>query len=298
MASEVAAEPKQAALGSKPAPGLYLVSTPIGNLGDISLRALDTLRNADAIICEDSRVTRKLTTAHGIETPLLPYHEHNAAKVRPKILNRLLAAESIALVSDAGTPLISDPGYKLVQEALAADIAVTTLPGASAPLSALLLSGLPSDRFFFAGFLPAKSGARRKALEELAGIDASLIFFESARRLQASLTDMAAVLGTRPAAVARELTKLFEEVRRGDLRSLAEHYGESGAPKGEIVVVVGPAADQETSREDLDSQLLAALETLSLRDAAAAVAVASGRPRREVYARALKLGRSRSEDGA
>ncbi len=271
-------------------PGLYLVATPIGNLGDITLRALETLARADAIACEDTRVTRKLLTAHGIERPLVSYHEHNAARVRPRLIARLQAGAAVALVSDAGTPLISDPGHKLVRAAAEAGLKVEALPGASAVTSALVVSGLPSDRFLFAGFLPAKSAARRTALAALTDIEATLIFLESARRLPAALADMAAVLGARPAAVARELTKLHEEVRRDSLDRLAAHYAAAGPPKGEVVVVVGPAeAAAETDADELDRQLLAALRRESLRDAVAAVSAATGLPRRRVYARALEL---------
>ena len=271
-------------------PGLYLVATPIGNLADLTLRALEILRLAQHIACEDTRVTRKLLGAYGISTPTLTYHDHSGAGVRESLLQLLRDGASIALVSDAGTPLVSDPGFKLVRAALAEDLPVTALPGPSAPMTALLLSGLPSDRFFFAGFLPAKAGARRKTLQGLKTLDASLLFFETAPRLAASLADMAELLGPRDAAVARELTKLHEEVRRDSLPALAEHYATAGPPRGELVVVVAPAgAPEETTDEDLDAQLHRALRHASLRDAAAAVAEASGLPRRQVYARALEL---------
>ena len=274
--------------------GLYLVATPIGNLGDISRRALEVLRRADRIACEDTRVTRKLLSAEGIATPTTAYHDHSGPRERRRLLDAVAAGAAIAVVSDAGTPLVSDPGFKLVREAIEAGLPVTALPGPSAPLVALLLSGLPSDRFFFGGFLPAKSGARRQALQDVAGLDASLIFFEGASRVAASLADMAAVLGDREAAVARELTKLHEEVRRGGLAGLAAHYAESGAPKGEIVVVVGPPAPQEAGEGfDLDAALAEALKHGSLRDAAATVAAASGLPRRRVYARALELAKQK-----
>jgi 16S rRNA (cytidine1402-2'-O)-methyltransferase len=271
--------------------GLTIVATPIGNADDISLRALATLRAVNVIACEDTRVTRKLMARHGIATPLLAYHDHNAARMRPILLERLRAGESIALVSDAGTPLVSDPGYKLVRAAIEAGQPVTTIPGASAPLAALVLSGLPTDRFFFAGFLPPRSAARRRELAELAGLSASLIFFESAGRLGDSLTDMAATLGARNAAVAREMTKLFEEVRRGPLAELAAHYAAAEAPKGEIVIVVGPPTEAatETTDEAIDRALSDALVHMSLRDAVAAVAAATGEPRRRIYARALAL---------
>jgi len=298
-------EPSRARKRSKPAalatlaPGLYLVATPIGNLADISLRALEVLAKADLVVCEDTRTTRKLLTAHGIAARLTAYHDHNAARVRPKLMKRLECGEAVALVSDAGTPLISDPGYKLVAAAAEANVTVTAVPGASAGLAALTVSGLPSDRFLFAGFLPNRSGARRRALAELAPIPASLVIYESARRLPAALADMAEVLGPRPAAVARELTKLHEEVRRGTLPALAEHYQRAGPPKGELVVVIGPAGPDSAAAPDaevLDAQLGAALRRASLRDAVAAVAEATGLPRRQVYARALELAREAGDE--
>jgi 16S rRNA (cytidine1402-2'-O)-methyltransferase len=277
------------AQSARPAAGLYVTATPIGNAGDITLRALELLRSADVIACEDTRVTGKLLHRYGIATPMQPYHEHNAARMRPLLLQRLAAGEVVALVSDAGTPLISDPGFKLVQTAIAAGVFVTALPGASAPLAALCVAGLPTDRFFFAGFLPPKTVQRRRALAELKPIPATLVFLESAQRLAPSLADMAEVLGPRPAAVARELTKLFEEVRRDSLSALAQHYAEAGPPKGEVVVAVGPPLETGAEAVDLDAALAAALGHMSLREAAAAVAEATGLPRRQVYARALAL---------
>jgi 16S rRNA (cytidine1402-2'-O)-methyltransferase len=268
---------------------LVLVATPIGNLGDITARALEGLKSADLIACEDSRVTAKLLQHAGIEKPLLPYHDHNAEAMRPKLLARIAAGERVALVSDAGTPLISDPGYKLVQAAVAAGLAVTMLPGPSAPVMALTLSGLPSDRFLFGGFLPAKSKARREAVAEAARAPVTLVFFETAPRLLESLKDLHAVLGDRKAAVARELTKLFEEVRRESLSALIAHYEQAGAPKGEIVIVVGPPEEERASVEDVDALLRRALESMSVKDAAATVAAATGAPKRAVYARALEL---------
>lgn len=270
--------------------GLVVVATPIGNAGDISLRALDLLRQADAIACEDTRVTGGLMARYGIATPLIAYHEHNAARMRPVILERLRRKETIALVSDAGTPLVSDPGYKLVRAAVEAGIPVTAAPGASAVMTALVLSGLPTDRFMFVGFLPPRSAARRAELADLVPVRATLIFFESAGRLAASLADMASVLGPREAAVARELTKRFEEVRRGMLAELQAHYAATEPPKGEIVILVGPpAANAEIADADIDAALRAALATSSLRDAVAVVATALAAPRRRVYARALAL---------
>lgn len=270
--------------------GLCLVATPIGNAADISLRALRALETADVVACEDTRTTGKLLALHGIKNSLTPYHEHNAAKVRPHLMKRLKNGESVALVSDAGTPLVSDPGYRLVADCLEAGVPVTAVPGASSVLTALQLSGLPTDRFFFAGFLPAKTAARQKALRELEAVPGSLVFLESPKRLAVALTDMAEILGPRSAAVARELTKMFEEVRRGPLADLADDYGRSGPPKGEVTVVVGPPTEHTgTSAEDLDRQLRDALAGNSVRDAAALVAAATGLPRKRVYSRALDL---------
>ena len=285
-------EPNHPSAGSKrPAPGLHVVATPIGNAGDITLRALAVLRGADAIACEDTRVTAKLLARHGIAAPLLAYHDHNAERMRPLLLERLRQGDAVALVSDAGTPLVSDPGFKLVRAAIAEGLPVTTLPGPSAALAALVLSGLPSDRFLFAGFPPPKPTARRRALTELGAVPATLVFFEGASRLAGALSDMAETLGDRPAAVAREITKLYEEVRRGSLRELATHYAAAGPPRGEVVVVVGPPPAEATAMSDdaLDAQLQAALAGMSLKDASAAVAAATGLKRRDVYARALAL---------
>ncbi|MDO8837521.1 MAG: 16S rRNA (cytidine(1402)-2'-O)-methyltransferase [Parvibaculum sp.] len=272
------------------APGLYVTATPIGNAGDISLRALDVLTRADLVLCEDTRVTAKLFAIHHIEARTAPYHDHNAAEMRPRILKRLEAGEAIALVSDAGTPLVSDPGLKLVREAIAAGHAVTTLPGASSVLAALTLAGLPTDRFFFAGFPAARQEARRKELAELAAIPATLVFLESANRLAASLADMVETLGPREAAVARELTKKFEEVRRGPLADLAAHYAASGPPRGEIVIVVGPPEKRAAlCAHEIDAMLENALRRESLKDAVAEVVSMTGLPRREIYARALEI---------
>ncbi|MBI1775072.1 MAG: 16S rRNA (cytidine(1402)-2'-O)-methyltransferase [Proteobacteria bacterium] len=290
--------PLFAAPTPKSTPGLYLVATPIGNAEDISLRALRVFAHADVVACEDTRVTGRLFAMHGISVPLTAYHEHNAERQRPHLLARLARGEVVALASDAGTPLISDPGYKLVREAIAAGHTVTVLPGASAPLAALLLSGLPTDRFCFLGFLPAKSAQRRKAVAAVAAFPGTILLFESPHRLAASLDDLATILGDRPAAVARELTKLYEEVRRDRLVELARHYAQAGAPKGEIVVVIGgpEAKPSEAEPAALDRRLAAALETLSIRDAAAQVAGELGLPRREVYARALTVAK-RNEGG-
>lgn len=285
MISTISSKPPPAA---RHAPGLYVTATPIGNAGDISLRALSLLENADLVLCEDTRVTAKLLAIHQIRASLETYHEHNAAAVRPKILQRLKEGAVIALVSDAGTPLISDPGLKLVQAAIAQGVSVTTLPGPSAVLAGLTLSGLPSDRFFFAGFLPPKKAARRTALQELKIIPATLIFLESPKRLAAALADMHDILGDRAAAVARELTKKFEQVRRASLGVLAQQYAAEDAPKGEIVVLAGPPPKQIPLCEgELDALLENALRRQSLKDAVAEITAATGLPRREVYARAL-----------
>ena len=284
-------EPIEAVQPSKLAPGLYVVSTPIGNLGDVSSRALKTLASADAVLCEDTRVTGKLLARFGIAARKIPYHDHNADAARPEILRRLKAGEALALVSDAGTPLISDPGYKLVRDAIKEGVAVTAIPGASAALAALVLSGLPPDVFAFGGFLPPKHAARKRALQEWKSLRATLLFYESAPRLADSLADMAEILGDRQAAVTRELTKLFEEVKRGNLAELAAFYRAAGSPKGEVVVAVGPPAEEsfQSQEPELDRALTAALAVTSLRQAVADVAAATGLPRRLVYARALSL---------
>ena len=267
--------------------GLHVVATPIGNLGDVTIRALSALAGADIVACEDSRVTRVLLDRYGISRPLTTYHEHNAAEQRPRLLAWLAEGRSVALVSDAGTPLLSDPGYRLVVEAAEADHPVVPVPGPSALLAALVAAGLPTDAFFFAGFLPPKQVARRKRLAELAAIPGSLVFYESPHRLGASLADMASVLGDRPAAVARELTKVFETVRRGSLTALAEAFSE--APKGEIVVVVAPPVETPPEAEEVDALLLRLLDAGSVRSAADEAAAATGLPRRDLYRRALEL---------
>ncbi len=271
------------------APGLYLVATPIGNLRDVTLRALEILAAADLVACEDTRVTRKLFGHYGCSTPLLAYHDHNAETARPKIIERLAAGGAVALVSDAGTPLISDPGYKLVRAAAAAGHAVTAAPGPSSALMALTIAGLPTDRFFFEGFLPAKQGARRSRIAELARIPATLVLFESGPRLAATLADLAAGLGAREAAIARELTKLHEEVRRGDLHTLAADYAAGAETRGEIVIVTAPPAAEQPSAADIDALLRAALARTSVKEAVAEVAAATGVPRRAVYSRALAM---------
>src|SRR5450631_3642915 len=271
------------------APGLHVVATPIGNLRDITLRALETLAAADLIACEDTRVTRKLIEHYGIATPLTSYHEHNAAEARPKLLARLAQGAAVALVSDAGTPLISDPGFKLAREAGAAGHGVTALPGASAVLAALTISGLPTDRFMFEGFLPAREGQRRKRIEEIKAIPATLVLFETGPRIAAALADLAAGLRLREAAVCRELTKFYEEVRRGDLVSLAHEYAEGAEERGEIVIVIAPPGAPPSDAADLDTLLRQALGRVSVKEAVAEIAAVTGRPRREVYQRALAL---------
>lgn len=259
-------------------------------MGDISERAEAVLAAADVIACEDTRVSGKLLARLGIQRPLIAYHDHNAEAARPAILARLAAGETVALISDAGTPSISDPGYKLVRACIEGGYAVSAVPGPNAALMALTLSGLPTDRFLFEGFLPPKTAGRRDVLTRLSRIPATLLFQEGAARLPESLADMAAVLGPREAAVARELTKLYEEVRRGPLDRLAAHYAEAGPPKGEIVIVVAPPSPEAAAPpETMEAMLADALKSMSLRDAADAVARASGLPRREVYARALEL---------
>jgi 16S rRNA (cytidine1402-2'-O)-methyltransferase len=271
------------------ASGLHIVATPIGNLGDITLRALETLAGADAIACEDTRVTRKLLDRYVITTPLTPYHDHNAERARPALLRRLGEGASIALVSDAGTPLVSDPGFKLVRAVHEAGYTVTALPGASATLAALTTAGLPTDQFFFAGFLPPKQAARRTRIAELARIPATLVLFETGPRLAATLADLSTGLGPREAAICRELTKLHEEVRRGDLAALAQNSPESEL-RGEIVLVIGPPqAAAQPSANETDTLLRAAMARVSLKDAVGEVADVTGMPRRELYQRALEL---------
>ena len=280
----------------KAAPGLYLVATPIGNLGDITLRALELLAGVDVIACEDTRVTRKLTERYGIATPLTPYHEHNASQARPKLLARLADGQAVALVSDAGTPLISDPGYKLVRAACAGSYTVTAIPGASAVLAGLSVAALPTDRFFFEGFLPPKRVARQKRIAALTGIPATVVFFESGARVAATLADLAAAFGARMAAVCRELTKLHEEIKRGDLASLAHEYAGGAEKRGEFVIVVAPPDDAEIGTDNLDELLRRAFTRASVKDAVAEVALATGRPRREIYQRALGLAKADNDD--
>ncbi len=277
-----------------PEPGLTLVATPIGNLSDISQRALAALAGADAVLCEDTRVTSKLLARHGISSTLWPLHDHNEEAQLPGLLERLRAGARLALVSDAGTPLVSDPGYRLTRAAIEAGLPVHAVPGANAAVVALTLSGLPPHPFLFFGFLPAKAGARDtelariKAMEQ-AGLSATLVFYEAPQRTAETLGAMAAALGgARPAALARELTKRFEEVRRDGLAELAVGALRN-PPRGEVVLLVGPAPFGATGRADLDDSLRLAMGTMTLRDAAASVALAHGLPRKSVYGRALEL---------
>jgi len=269
-------------------PGLYIVAGPIGNLSDLGPRAADILRRADVIAVEDSRVSAKLLRHAGSDRPMLPYHDHSDERVRARLVERM-ASEAVALLSDAGTPLVSDPGYKLVRDARAAGRIVTTVPGPCAAIAALTLSGLPTDRFLFMGFLPPKTKARADVLTEVAALRATLIFYESGPRLSASLADMAAVLGDREATVAREISKTYEEVRNGALTELAQTYAQA-PPKGEIVVVVGPPAEAPAaSAEDADILLRDALARLPVGRAASEVAASTGLDRRTLYTRALEL---------
>jgi len=286
------AEESEAAEAPAPVPveGLILVATPIGNLGDISRRALETLAAVDIVACEDTRLTGRLLQRFAIKARMLAYQDHNAEKSRPELLRLLAAGKSIALVTDAGTPTISDPGYKLVREAAAQGTPVTAVPGPAAPVVALSISGLPTDRFFFGGFLPTRSGERRRILEEVAALRATLIFFEAPRRLAESLADAAEILGPREMAVARELTKRFEDVTRGRIDDLARHYAEIEPPRGEAVLMFGPPEREDRPSEEMVDALLAeALSRLSLKDAAKEVAAGTGLPRKQLYERALRL---------
>jgi 16S rRNA (cytidine1402-2'-O)-methyltransferase len=270
------------------APGLYVTATPIGNARDITLRALDALKACDLIAAEDTRVTAKLLAIHGVAKPLTPYNDHNAEKERPRLLERLAQGARIVLVSDAGTPLVSDPGFKLVRAAIAQGLPVHVLPGASAVLAGLALSGLPSDRFLFAGFLSSKSGERRAALDELKTLRATLILFESGGRLAECLKDMAEILGERRVAVAREITKLHEEVRRGDLAELATAYARENAPKGEVTLLVSGPSSAGIDFAAVDAALDKALAFMPLKPASEMIAGLLGISRHAVYARGLE----------
>lgn len=269
--------------------GLYVTATPIGNLRDITLRALDLLNAADLIACEDKRVSGKLLSYYDIKTPMVAYHDHNARDVMPSILEKLKAGQIVALISDAGTPLISDPGYRLVNECQKENIMVTSLPGASALLCAITNAGMPTDNFLFAGFLPSKTNARQKELKKFIHIPATLIYYESPKRLLACLKDMRAVIGNRLVAVCRELTKLYEEIQKDNLDDLIVHYEGRATPKGEIVIIVEPSQEKQSEINDLDDALINALERLSLKEAVVAVTYLTGRKRKEVYSRALQL---------
>ncbi len=270
-------------------PGLYVVATPIGNLRDITMRALDVLKAADIVACEDTRVSGRLLSHYGIKARTTSYHDHNSETKRPQLLEALRQGKTVALVSDAGTPLISDPGYKLVRDAIAEGCKVVPIPGASSVMAALCGGGMPTDRFFFAGFLPAKKTARNKEISELSAIPATLVLFESVHRLPETMHDLAAHMGTRAAAVARDLTKLHEEWRRGTLDELARHYAARGEPKGEAVIIVSPPEHAAVIEEDVDALLREMLEAMSVRDAAALAAKRFGISRQEAYARALAI---------
>jgi len=272
------------------APGLYLVATPIGHLADMTLRAIATLARADVVYCEDTRHSRTLLAHYAIRAPLRPYHEHNAEEQRPRVLDDLAARKRVALISDAGTPLVSDPGFKLVRDAAAGGHAVFAIPGPSAALAALSVAGLPTDAFYFAGFLPTKEGARRTRIAELAAIPATLVIFEAPTRIAASLADLAAGLGNRDAALARELTKLHEDVRRAPLATLAGSCA-AEPPKGEMAIVVAPPGESEVSDASIEASLATALASLSIRDAARVVADSLKVPRGRVYDLALALKR-------
>lgn len=270
-------------------PALYLVATPIGNLGDITIRALETLAAADIVACEDTRVTRVLLDRYGIRRRTTAYHEHNAAEAGPKLVEVVLAGKSVALVSDAGTPLISDPGFRLVGEVVEAGGRVVPIPGASALLTALTASGLPSDTFLFAGFLPVKSGQRKTRLDELRAVPATLVFYESPRRLADCLAAMAEVLGDREAAIGRELTKTFEEMRRGSLAALAQTYAGEDTPKGEVVICVAPPQEAASTVEDVDALLLSLAGEMGASRAAGEAAKMTGARKADLYRRLMEL---------
>jgi len=277
------------------AAGLYVTATPIGHASDIGLRALGVLSQVDLIAAEDTRVTAKLLAIHGIRKSLTPYNDHNATKERPRLLAKLKAGGRIALVSDAGTPLVSDPGFKLVRAAIEEGIAVHAVPGPSAVLTGLMLAGLPSDRFLFAGFLSSKAGERGAVLEELKAVRATLIFFESAQRLGDTLVQMEQVLGQRSAVVAREMTKLHEEVRRGTLRELAAHYATAQPPRGEVTLLVSPPHAPEQDFGKIDAALDAALAFMPLKAASDMIAALLDAPRKDIYARGLEKKNAQSE---
>lgn len=268
---------------------LYLVATPIGNLMDITLRALSVLKEVDIIACEDKRVSSKLLNHYGISKPLMSYHDHNASQVRPRLLERLRQGQKVAYITDGGMPLISDPGFKLVLECQQEKLPLTVIPGPSAPLMALCLSGLSPERFFFCGFLPSKQGGRKTALQEIKQISGTLVFFESPKRVTAFLKDALEVLGDRVGAVCREMTKIYEEVQKNSLSSLIDYY-DAHPPRGEVVIVVeGHWASSVLEPEKLDAELRKALETYSLKESVDLVAKAFGLSKRDVYQHALQL---------
>lgn len=277
---------KEGAVPQPILPGLYLVATPIGNLRDITLRALDVLQSVDQIYCEDKRVSSKLLNTYDIRKPLFVYNDHSDEKVREKIVAAVQGGEAVALVSDAGMPLVSDPGYKLVRTCYDAGVKVTTLPGANAVLSGLQLSGLPSDRFMFHGFLPAKEQARQKELRQIKDIGSTHVFYESANRLEKTLRDVLSVLGDRDVAIVREITKMFEEVKRGSVQQILVGFE---TPKGEVVLVVGGPVAADYGQDDVDSLLVSAMENLGVKEAAAAVADKTGLSKKILYDRALEL---------
>jgi len=291
--TEAGSQPNGSPAAGQLAPGLWLVATPIGNLGDIGARAARVLAGADLVVCEDTRVTGVLLRHLGVSRPLRPYHDHNAVRVRPELLRRLEAGERIALVSDAGTPGIADPGFKLVREAVARGIPVRTVPGPSAAIAALSVSGLPTDRFLFEGFLPPKPAARRRRLAAVADLDATLVVYEAPHRIAATLADMAEILGDRDAAIARELTKLHEQVVHGRLAELGRRIGADIPKRGEFVIVVGPpeaqAAPAAAGEEEVRELLRTLLAEAGLRDAVARAAIRTGLPKKRLYALALAL---------
>ena len=271
------------------APGLYVVATPIGNLGDITYRAVDVLKSVDVILCEDTRVSAKLLSHYDISAKTMAYHDHNAPRVRPKILEMLENGAAIALISDAGTPLISDPGFKLVREISDRNIQVFSLPGPSSPIAALSVAGLPSDRFLFVGFLPAKTHARKEILTEVSTINATLVFLETGPRLVAMLKDALEVLGLREAVVAREMTKLYEEIKRNPLDKLIEHFSAVTRVRGEIVVLIEPPQTKTYEPEEIDALIEQGLKSLSIKETAAQVAGITGTTKRILYNRALVI---------
>lgn len=271
-------------------PGLYIIASPIGNLGDITLRAIETLKSSNLIACEDTRITRRLLSHYNINIPTTAYHEHNANTALPRLIKRLKNNEIVSLISDAGTPLISDPGYRLVQAAIAEDILITTTPGPVAAIAALTLSGLPTDSFFFAGFLPPKQTAKKNRIYQLANVPSTLIFYESPRRLSQTLKEMANIYGNRPAALVREISKKFEEVRRGTIRELSNELNALGQPRGEIVLLIGPPTPEKIiNNSEIDAELIKALAEMSLRDAVEKISLSFGMPKRQIYRRALEI---------